>query len=82
MQLVAWVVLGALAAWLSRRALGLRDGVAGFLPIVLGALFAALLGLTWGRQPDFAAMWRVSTVFVGSIGIFVMASLSTGGRLR
>lgn len=84
MNLLLWVVLGAFAAWLSRRIMGLRDEFEGLFAIVAGALAAATLGLMMGGAGpmDKAALFRVVTVFVGGIGIFVMASLSTGGRRR
>lgn len=84
MNLLLWVVLGAFAAWLARRIMGLRDGVEGLFAVVAGALAAATLGLVIGGAGglDGASLFRVATVFVGGIGIFVMASLSTGGRLR
>lgn len=76
--------MGAFAAFLARRIMGLRDGLEELFAIVAGALSAATLGLlTRGAGPiDATALFRVVTVFVGAIGIFVMASLSTGGRLR
>jgi uncharacterized membrane protein YeaQ/YmgE (transglycosylase-associated protein family) len=84
MNLLLWIALGAFAAWLARRIMGLRDGLEGLFAVVAGALAAATLGLmTGGAGPiDEAALFRVVTVFVGGMGIFVMASLSTGGRLR
>lgn len=84
MQLVMWIVLGAVAAWFARWLLGVRESRSALAPIVAGALGAAALGILLGRAgaPDFSALWRVSTVFVGGIGILIMASLSTGGRLR
>lgn len=84
MNLLLWVVLGAFAAWLARRLMGLRDGFEGLFAVVAGALGSASLGrITGGAGPlNAAALFRVATVFVGGIGIFVLASLSTGGRLR
>jgi len=84
MNLLLWVVLGAFAAWLARRIMGLRDGVEGLFAVVAGALGAASMGLVMGGAGpiDGTSLLRVVMVFVGGIGIFVMASLSTGGRLR
>jgi hypothetical protein len=84
MNLLFWVVFGAFAAWLARRIMGLRDGLEGLFAVVAGALAAATLGLVSGGAGaiDSAALFQVGTVFVGGIGIFVLASVSTGGRLR
>ena len=84
MQLVMWIILGAVAAWFARRLAGARDSSSALGPIVAGALGAAALGVLLGRAgpPDVGALWRVTTVFVGAIGVLVMVKLSTGGRLR
>lgn len=84
MGMVLWIVFGAFAAWAVSTWMGRRVGEGAGLSIVAGAVGAAAAGAIFGSVSgfDYASLWRVSTVFVGAVGILVMASLSTGGRLR
>jgi uncharacterized membrane protein YeaQ/YmgE (transglycosylase-associated protein family) len=95
MSLILWMVIGALSAWLARKMLssgeeqrsgGRKRRLSPYSSLVAGALgaasIAALVTAGGSMQEEFVALWRVSTVFIGAVGILVIASRSTGGRLR
>jgi uncharacterized membrane protein YeaQ/YmgE (transglycosylase-associated protein family) len=88
MGMLLWILFGACAAWLVSAWMGAGAGkrvrTGAGLSVLTGALGAAAAGCVLSSQPgvDMAALWRVSTVFVGAVGLLVIASLSTGGRLR
>lgn len=88
MGMLLWIIFGACAAWFvstwMRAGSGKRVRTGAGLSIITGALGAAAAGCVLSPQSgmDMAALWRVSTVFVGAVGLLVIASLSTGGRLR
>jgi len=83
MGMILWILFGACAAWLVSKFVGRQSSDSG-LSVVAGALGAVAAGSILGAPGgfDLAALWRVSTVLVGAVGILVMANLSTGGRLR
>lgn len=85
MGLLLWIIFGVFACWLASVVLGRRQPEEGaFGPIVIGAAGAVAAGHFLNRfgPPDPMTILRLSMLFVGAVGLFVIASLSAGGRLR
>ena len=84
MGIILWISFGLFACWIASVLRGRRSEEGAFGSIVIGAAGAVAAGHFFGRlgAPDPMTILRLSTLFVGAVGLLVIASLSTGGRLR
>ena len=86
LDLIAWIVLGAIAGWLAGVILGAGLGVIGTVVLgivgaVLGGFLASALGLpTGGAEAGELNLVSIIVAVIGALIVVGIASLVTGRR--
>lgn len=84
MGIIAWILLGALAGWLTSKIMGTDDEQGWLMNIVLGIAGALVGGFVWGLVTDGEVNlgFNIGSLLIAILGgviITFLARLITGG---